>query len=74
MNSGGLIEAVKRNGHKICRRGKFPPVNSGGLIEAWFTIADMGVLIEFPPVNSGGLIEADQVLIWQKASISSFRR
>ena len=37
----------------------FPPVNSGGLIEALI----IGVILEpaparFPPVNSGGLIEA----------------
>ena len=36
----------------------FPPVNSGGLIEAvavgWHAANDA----RFPPVNSGGLIEA----------------
>ena len=58
---------------------EFPPVNSGGLIEAncyWrfysFTI------IRFPPVNSGGLIEANTVPSIKtpprKVSAGEFRR
>ena len=42
------------------RRSMFPPVNSGGLIEACKRFLERLVLVgaEFPPVNSGGLIEA----------------
>ena len=37
----------------------FPPVNSGGLIEAsQFTEHERKRTEAFPPVNSGGLIEA----------------
>ena len=39
-------------------RAAFPPVNSGGLIEALATSARPFILMSFPPVNSGGLIEA----------------
>ena len=46
----------------------FPPVNSGGLIEAyrWYGSTRL-VLVVFPPVNSGGLIEAfiHRRLSWQ---------
>ena len=38
---------------------KFPPVNSGGLIEADYSVTSCGPRVDaFPPVNSGGLIEA----------------
>ena len=41
----------------------FPPVNSGGLIEAFGYLdgprVDQGCA--FPPVNSGGLIEASDI-------------
>ena len=36
----------------------FPPVNSGGLIEAACAPLDERAAGAFPPVNSGGLIEA----------------
>ena len=40
-------------------RSRFPPVNSGGLIEAATTmIVSRTPSVPFPPVNSGGLIEA----------------
>ena len=39
----------------------FPPVNSGGLIEASpDATRSAGRSRPFPPVNSGGLIEADR--------------
>ena len=41
--------------HKLT---EFPPVNSGGLIEAWSAAREAGSGGSFPPVNSGGLIEA----------------
>ena len=47
--------------HTLRMFALFPPVNSGGLIEArtsfgWPIVA--GASVAFPPVNSGGLIEA----------------
>ena len=58
MNSGGLIEAPDdelRTESDL----QFPPVNSGGLIEACETPSGYtGRSSWFPPVNSGGLIEA----------------
>ena len=42
-----------------CAHGVFPPVNSGGLIEAGASsFFFFEVFSRFPPVNSGGLIEA----------------
>ncbi len=38
---------------------QFPPVNSGGLIEACRVAPFLMRRSMFPPVNSGGLIEAD---------------
>ena len=37
---------------------RFPPVNSGGLIEAFICFSYIIDRPTFPPVNSGGLIEA----------------
>ena len=34
MNSGGLIEARRQPGTQVPLDSVFPPVNSGGLIEA----------------------------------------
>ena len=48
----------------------FPPVNSGGLIEAATIAAQSDNSLAFPPVNSGGLIEAavlPAVLTWSPA-------
>ena len=60
MNSGGLIEARGPRSETHRRRVAFPPVNSGGLIEAacrWCFVRQR-IRRRFPPVNSGGLIEA----------------
>ena len=43
--------------HQPSARG-FPPVNSGGLIEAQAPAQFPRGARHFPPVNSGGLIEA----------------
>ena len=56
-------------GRRHRRTGVFPPVNSGGLIEApasRFWVAAVIALkranhASFPPVNSGGLIEAQLI-------------
>ena len=46
-------------------RPAFPPVNSGGLIEAMAVTDIAGYSFGgFPPVNSGGLIEA-----WPRTSL-----
>ena len=61
MNSGGLIEASRLfvGTTPASPATEFPPVNSGGLIEAWRWCNYVeGVGWQFPPVNSGGLIEA----------------
>ena len=53
----------------------FPPVNSGGLIEA--DDVDTGVTApnaRFPPVNSGGLIEASNLLSDRELVFQCFRR
>ncbi len=40
----------------------FPPVNSGGLIEAYKPMFQLpSCQRAFPPVNSGGLIEAGEI-------------
>ena len=58
MNSGGLIEASPTSSQARAT-AQFPPVNSGGLIEAFEERRHLGRRYRaFPPVNSGGLIEA----------------
>ena len=55
------------------RAGKFPPVNSGGLIEAIDTTSTATVyLLTFPPVNSGGVIEAIRTSPSQNTPLSVF--
>ena len=49
----------------------FPPVNSGGLIEAERYKSLIPSTFEFPPVNSGGLIEAP--MWYHRASTGSCR-
>ena len=52
---------MKRKRRLLVQRGldlQFPPVNSGGLIEATFRTIFANLRDLFPPVNSGGLIEA----------------
>ena len=54
---------------------KFPPVNSGGLIEAQLDPFDFFLFLPaFPPVNSGGLIEATRLSACSKTTAASFRR
>ena len=50
----------------------FPPVNSGGLIEAIFSNQKFLLLKKFPPVNSGGLIEAWSWLDFTDQQTSTF--
>ena len=57
----------------------FPPVNSGGLIEAQrILVSPDHIRNMFPPVNSGGLIEAQRnrsaMLRYGKVSAGEFRR
>ena len=50
---------MKRRGQQDnAARYEFPPVNSGGLIEASKGMPCLSSIPKFPPVNSGGLIEA----------------
>ena len=59
-------------------KAEFPPVNSGGLIEAERVKARFRISAGwFPPVNSGGLIEATlprKRPTWQPVSAGEFRR
>ena len=74
MNSGGLIEANHRLAGETMRAW-FPPVNSGGLIEA--DLVTRPVLLgdtAFPPVNSGGLIEAGTSREKEARASAGFRR
>ena len=53
----------------------FPPVNSGGLIEAPAPAPESAPEEPaFPPVNSGGLIEALDLSALRKATACGFRR
>ena len=57
------------------RRDLFPPVNSGGLIEATQDlVGEQAKVLQFPPVNSGCLIEAELASMFYFHTYFCFRR
>ena len=52
---------------------RFPPVNSGGLIEATSCLVTSSFIgPSFPPVNSGGLIEAAWAVVLTRTYPTAF--